>query len=84
MLGAELGPGEPMTHSTDLIPVLRKLTLPTFVEAEGVYCEQERAVGHMLNYGEEDRMLGEILREHPRGWVIKATLPGRIDLSAEA
>lgn len=55
MLGTELGTGESITHGPDLIAVLMKLTLPIFIEAEGVYCEQEHAVGHKLNYGEEDR-----------------------------
>ena len=78
--GTELGTGESMTRDTDLIAVLMKLTLPICVEAEGVYCEQEHAVGYILTYEEEDGMLGGSFKEHQRRWVRRATLAGRIDL----
>lgn len=36
-----------------------------YVAAERVYCEQEHAVGCILNYGEEDRILGKTLQRTP-------------------
>lgn len=36
VLGTELGTGESMTHSTDMIPVLMKLTLTIFKEVKGL------------------------------------------------
>lgn len=80
--GTELGStGEPMTHGTDLIAVLMQLTLPVYVVVERVYCEQEHAVGRILNYGEEDGILGKMLQRTPVPvGERRVTLPGRTDL----